>query len=99
MQPKPCKKAQEDHQKDKDNRNNFLYSYFGTHVDSFQILRGLKGLGILPDTMSLKLTEVCDSLGIVLENAHNALADIKANKELIEKLAEIISVDLSSFKS
>lgn len=57
-------------------------------VDSLALLRYLKAFGLLPPLKNLKLATVCEHFGIKLgEDAHDALADIKATRELVLFLA------------
>ena len=67
--------------------------YFGSWfnwdaVDPLPLLRYLKFAGLLPPLQNLKLATVCDHFGVKLgEDAHDALADIKATRELVHLLS------------
>lgn len=69
--------------------NKFVRSWFGPNVEYWDLmvdqsapvdtLEIAKKLDYLP---SRKLGDLCDIFGVRLDNAHNAMADIKATREL-----------------
>lgn len=71
-------------------RNGFNYDdYFIDTADVFEQVKraGIqKALPFLPDR---KLGTVAKHLGVNLENAHNALADIRATREVAKKLQQL----------
>lgn len=62
----------------------FIASYidFKADFDTLAYVKCLKILGRLPETLDNKLTTVCEACGISLENAHDAMADIEATRNL-----------------
>lgn len=56
------------------------------HLDVFSQVKTAGELRILPYLRDRKLTTVAEFLRVNLENAHNALADIKATKEVSKSL-------------
>lgn len=61
-------------------------SYLGhLTIDPLPYLKWLKALGQL-NIENLKLQTVCDKLGIVLVDAHDAMADIEATRWLIHRI-------------
>lgn len=70
--------------------------YFGSYVDykrkfdTLALLENMQVLNILDRAPSNKLEPICEYYGIKLENAHDALCDIRANRELAYKLARIL---------
>lgn len=67
------------------NGNDYLFSYFGAQQDPLPVFGYLKGNGQI-NPQNLKLVTMCQELGVSLENAHDAMADIDATKRLIEEL-------------
>lgn len=57
------------------------------------------------EPVNLKLKSVCDELGITLDDAHDALADIRATRELIRRIGDTITttdkviIDLAQYVS
>ncbi len=70
------------------NNNPYLFSYFGDVKDPFPVIQYLKALGKI-DTPDLKLTTICKSMGIEIENAHDADSDILATIKVIKKIDEL----------
>ena len=71
------------------NNHKYFGSYFGYHMldpVTFLMFLELKGLIKLD---SYKLVDVCKYFGIELD-AHDALSDIKATRELVHKLMEFL---------
>ena len=62
------------------------YIDFKTKLDVLALLENMRVAGVLPNTRKLKLGEVCEEFGVELNNAHSAIADIIATKELYEKI-------------
>lgn len=71
-------------------RNGFNYDdYF---IDTADVFEQVKRAGIqkaLPYLPDRKLGTVAKHLGVNLENAHNALADIRATREVAKKLQQL----------
>jgi DNA polymerase-3 subunit epsilon len=68
------------------NSDNFLGSWLNwKKIDVLQLVYFLDYLGIL-GLPNYKLGTVCDYFKIKLDNAHDALADIKATRELLKLL-------------
>lgn len=57
-------------------------------VDTYALVKNLDAEGLRPITKNKKLKFVCESEGIDLTNAHNALADITATRDLHKLLVE-----------
>ncbi len=61
-------------------------SYMGhLTMDPLPYLKWLKALGTLP-IENLKLQTVCDRLGIILTDAHDAMADVRATRWLVKRV-------------
>lgn len=54
----------------------------GSSLDTLGITRWFRHLGIIPNIVNCKLGTICNCLGIELPNAHNAMCDIMATREL-----------------
>ena len=65
------------------NFDDFVLDY---HMDVYAQVKAAGDLRILPYLRDRKLTTVAEHLRVNLENAHNALADIKATKEVSKSL-------------
>lgn len=66
-------------------------SYIGhLTMDPLPLLKWLKAVHVL-DIPNLKLQTVCDHLGIKLEDAHDALADITATRQLVRRVRRMLS--------
>lgn len=74
----------------KDNGHMFFGSYFQyKDVDVFALVKHLAFLGAI-NSDNHKLGTMCDKFGVSLgEDAHDALADIRATRELYRKLIEL----------
>ena len=71
--------------------NKFFSSYFSyKELDVFALVKQFKHLGLI-DTKNDKLKTVCEYFNIPLD-AHNALDDIVATKELSEKLISMFVI-------
>lgn len=63
--------------------------YLGSRIDyrvqfdTLSYIKNQQAIGSMP-RMSNKLGDLCDYFGIKLDNAHNALADIQATRELFK---------------
>lgn len=68
----------------------FIASYidFKSYFDTLAYVKCLKILNRIPATEDNKLSTLCEAYGIRLDNAHNALADTIAAKELFYYLKE-----------
>jgi len=74
-------------------KNDYFGSFFnGKNIDPLPILRWMdwRGMISLPD---YKLGTVCNHWGIDLAQAHDALADIKATRELIRLLGDCLKIE------
>ena len=70
--------------------NNFLFSYLDSSMlDPLYSIRLLQVAGILPVLENNKLETWCKHFGIELK-AHDSLEDVKATKNIIGKLIELI---------
>jgi DNA polymerase III subunit epsilon len=70
--------------------------YFGSYfnwqmVDPLQLCYWLKYVGII-DLPNYKLATVCEHFGVKLEQAHDAMADIRATAELADILTRSLQV-------
>lgn len=72
-----------------DNHNRFYASYFWHPPIDVMSLAGEKLAPVRHKLKNFKLTTVCEFMGIPLDSAHEALADILATHQLYEKLREI----------
>ena len=76
----------------KKNSDKYFGSWFDYHIiDTVQLLQLMKFKGSL-DIENCKLVTAAKKFGISLENAHNAMDDIKATRELFYKLIDKITV-------
>jgi DNA polymerase III subunit epsilon len=75
----------------KKNGNDFLFSYFGSVKDPFPVVSYLKCMGKI-NPGDLKLGTIANLFKIELENAHDALADVLATREIIKHLDKTISI-------
>jgi len=71
------------------NGNDYLFSYFGKPKDPFPVIQYLSAIGKI-DSVNNKLSTICEYFKIDIRNAHDAMADIRATKSLIEKLDKIL---------
>jgi DNA polymerase-3 subunit epsilon len=72
------------------NGDKYFGSFFNYKtIDPLQILYFLDGIGRIKPLENYKLITVCEYFEIEIK-AHDALSDIRATKELIEKLTETI---------
>lgn len=67
--------------------DNYLFSYLNSRrqIDTMSICTFITHLGFISPAGS-KLNELCECLGINLDEAHNALSDIRATRELYYRL-------------
>lgn len=74
----------------KDNGHKFFGSYFiHKDVDVFALVKHLEFLGLIKDAQNHKLGTMCTYFGVELgEDAHDAIADIEATRELYQTLVE-----------
>lgn len=63
-----------------------LDDYFSCQFDAMDMVKKAVKQNTVPFMENLKLGTVCKSLNIKLENAHTALADIKATRQLCVEL-------------
>ena len=59
-------------------------------LDTMTLALTLKDMGLLAINQRLNLTALCERFGVKLENAHDAMADIKATAELYSKMTALI---------
>jgi DNA polymerase-3 subunit epsilon len=65
--------------------SGYLFNYFSYYpLDAYPFICGLFHLGKI-QSENLKLSSVCAALGIKLDNAHEALADVLATRKIISK--------------
>lgn len=62
-----------------------------TFVDTKNVFKELKKRGIVPDSESGKLGNICKFFGVSLENAHTAMGDIEATREVYYKMMEVLN--------
>ena len=62
--------------------NDTLDDYFSRCVDVMEMAKKAAAKKIIPYQKNFKLGSICKSLGVSLENAHTALADIKATRNV-----------------
>lgn len=71
--------------------NKYIFSYIqsGQFLDPYKALPFLQWQGKVPKLENMKLATVCEALGISLENAHCAMDDIIATRDLAYKLKDL----------
>lgn len=68
---------------------SFLWSYLGPYpVDPLPLLAHLRYLGLI-SVPNFKLTTIAEALGVPIDNAHDALADIKMTRAVLRKLHQL----------
>ena len=72
--------------------DNYIFSYIkaGPYIDTLPTLTFLQDVDLVPTLPNSKLITICDHFGVTLDNAHNALADIKATREVYGKMKELL---------
>lgn len=73
----------------KKNGDNYLFSYIGKVKDPLFIIQWLEAMNKMK-TQNNTLTTICSFFDIKLENAHDAMADITATKELAKRLDKLL---------
>lgn len=76
--------------------NPYLGSFinFKTYLDTLHIVKTLQYIGKLPQLENNKLSTWCEYFNIELgDNAHDALADIRATRELFIKVIDLLEGD------
>lgn len=69
----------------------YFGAWFDYHpLDLMAVIAALKTRGYFPGLPNFKLVSICAALAIKLENAHNALEDIRATRAAFYKAIEII---------
>ncbi|MGP1577823.1 MAG: exonuclease domain-containing protein, partial [Treponema sp.] len=66
--------------------NEILDDYFSTRFDVMEMAKKAAAQKLIPYQKDFKLGTLCKSLGVPLENAHSALADIQATRNLCIEL-------------
>ena len=80
-----------------DNDHKYFGSYFHyKDIDVYKLYSLLLYELDMPQTENHKLGTLCAYYGIQLENAHDALADIRATKELYSFLKQGLNLDTNS---
>lgn len=77
-------------------QNPYLGSFinFKTYLDTLYIVKTLQYIGKLPQLENNKLSTWCEYFNIELgDNAHDALADIRATREFFIKLIDLLKGD------
>jgi len=59
-----------------------------TFIDTQKVFKELKKTGFVPESESTKLGNICKYFGVSLENAHTAMGDIEATREVYYKMME-----------
>ncbi|MGB6129462.1 MAG: 3'-5' exonuclease [Psychrilyobacter sp.] len=72
------------------NNDNYLGSFLNYKqvFDTLSIYMALEIADVVPKLENHKLETICKIMGVKLSNAHNSLADVKATKEVGDKLLE-----------
>lgn len=72
------------------NNDNYLGSFLNYKqvFDTLSIYMALEIADVVPKLENHKLDTICKIMGVELSNAHNSLADVKATKEVGDKLLE-----------
>ncbi len=73
----------------KKNGDDYLFSYLGQKKDPLGVINYMKSMNII-DTPNAKLTTMCEYFGVKIENAHDAMGDIEATKNLIKIIDRFI---------
>lgn len=68
----------------------FSWVKSGFYLDTYRILPFLQYTGKVPVLENSKLGTMCDYFGVHLDNAHNAMDDIKATREVLLKMKELL---------
>lgn len=64
-----------------------FWNYFNHYdIDVFALVKILDLEGVLDGKKCKKLGAICNTMGVKLDNAHDALADIKATRKLYKKI-------------
>lgn len=73
--------------------DDYFFSYFhgGAYIDPLGLVAILQTQGLLPMTADRKLETIAELVGVELNNAHDALADIIATQKIYIKLLSILS--------
>lgn len=72
----------------KKNNDNYLGSYMWWYtIDLLVFAAALRAWGYIK-TQALKLVDICQALGIEIENAHDAMADIEVTQKCMQKIKE-----------
>ena len=66
--------------------NETLDDYFSTRFDVMEMAKKAAAKKLIPYQKNFKLGALCKSLGVSLENAHTALADIQATRNVCIEL-------------
>lgn len=74
----------------KRNNDNYLGSFLNYKqvFDTLSVYTALEIANVVPKLENHKLETICKIMGVELSNAHNSLADIKATKEVGDKLLQ-----------
>ena len=74
----------------KRNNDNYLGSFLNYKqvFDTLSIYTALEIADVVPKLENHKLETICKIMGVELSNAHNSLADIRATKEVGDKLLQ-----------
>lgn len=72
--------------------NKFLGSFinFKLNVCTLNLIKSLQVIGILPMLENNKLETWCKHFNVSLENAHDALEDIRATREVYKNLVKVL---------
>jgi len=72
------------------NNDNYLGSFLNYKqvFDTLSIYMALEIADVVPKLENHKLETICKIMGVELSNAHNSLADVKATKEVGDKLLQ-----------
>lgn len=78
----------------KKHNDNYFYSLVNSRDerDTLQLTKTLKMLGLMQGMENNKLSTICSHLKISITNAHNALCDIQATREVYKRYEKVMKL-------
>lgn len=75
--------------------NRFMGSFidFKLNVCTLNLVKSLQVMGVLPILENNRLETWCKHFNVSLENAHDALEDIRATREVYKNIAKVLEKD------
>lgn len=72
--------------------DHYMYAYIDSKqvIDTLPLARRMQKEGIIPNLKNNKLCTLCEYFDVDLTNAHTAIADIKATREVYLKMEKLI---------